>query len=189
MTKKGKVETARELVLRALFRTKKDTDKNSRLYWNTRWLLNLQHDRLTSTVRSQLFSVVKELLSQHSCENVLEVGCGAIVPLRDLGDATHLDFSLKALKRSKLDSFICADITKRIPVPDKTFDATFSSCCLMHVPDESIALACAELKRVTKKLIILNEGSDRDLAGYFGGLVCEQPFQVPQEAEMEVGLR
>ena len=180
MVEKSKLETIRELILRALFRTEADTDKNSSQYWNIRWRLRLQHDKLTSDIRSQLLSRVKESMDRNGCANILEVGCGAIVPLREISTATHLDFSLKALQHSGLDSFICADITKGIPVPDKTFDATFSSSCLIHIPDEHIEQACAEIRRVTKKVIILNEGSQRDLAQYFDGLICEQPFLTEQ---------
>ena len=177
MSEKGRMETIRELILQAVFRPKADTDKNSQRYWNTRWRLNLQHDRLTNDIRSRIRSEVEQSMVRHGCKNVLEVGCGKIVPLRELSNATHLDFSLKALKHSKLDSFIYADITNRIPVPDKTFDATFSSSCLIHIPNESIKQACVEISRVTKKVIILNEGNQRDLAQYFDGLICEQPFK------------
>jgi SAM-dependent methyltransferase len=166
----------REGLLRVLFRAKKDTDKDSAAYWNARWFLNIEHDRLPPDIQRQVVMTVRKLLRKHGCANVLEIGCGAHVPLRSLRHATHLDYSLVALRKSKLDSFIYADITKRIPVPDKTFDAVFSSCCLMHIPDESLPSACAEIERVTKKLVILNEGGDRNLSGYFEGLVCEQPF-------------
>ena len=173
---KSKLEIIRELILRCSFTTETDTDKNSPEYWNTRWRLKLQHDKLTTEIRSEILSKVRESMARNGCTSILEVGCGAIVPLRELSNATHLDFSLKALQHSGLDSFVYADITKRIPVPEKTFDATFSSSCMMHIPDERIERTCAEIRRVTKKLVILNEGNQRDLAQYFDGLICEQPF-------------
>jgi len=170
-------ESVRVALLRVMFRAKTDPDKNTRFYWNTRWFLNLKPDRYSAAARAEVVSVVKKLLRKHDCENVIEIGCGAHVPLRGIRSATHLDYSLVALKRSKLDSFICADVTNRIPVPDKTFDAAFSSGCLIHIPDESLPAACAEIERVTKKLVILNEGGDRELTKYFEGLACERPFR------------
>lgn len=168
--KLGKHGDLRTLMLRVLYRPEKDTEKNTPRYWNTRWTLNLQADR----AEIELLPCVKETVERNDCKTVLEVGCGAYVPLRKLPHCTHLDFSLNALKRSGLDSFIFADITKGIPVPDDTFDASFSSACLMHIPDELIAKACYEIARVTKRLIILNEGSARDLSKYFPDHVCEQ---------------
>jgi len=167
--KLGKHGDFRTLMLRALYRPAKDTEKNTSRYWNTRWTLALRADR----VEVELLPCVEEAMERNDCETVLEVGCGAHVPLRKLPRCTHLDFSMNALKRSGLDSFIFADITKGIPVPDNTFDASFSSACLMHIPDELIAKACYEIARVTKTLIILNEGKTRDLAKYFPDHICE----------------
>jgi SAM-dependent methyltransferase len=164
------------LLLRLLFRTPADTDKNSQSYWNTRWSLNLRGDGIDwrdSERRKKITTTAGQILEEHGCESVLEIGCGVYVPLRGIANATHLDFSMKALIKSRLDSFICADITKRIPVPDKTFDATYSGCCLMHIPDETLPLACAEIERVTKKVVILAEGGERDLKKHFKMPVVE----------------
>ena len=163
------------LALRLLRGSKKsDSEKNTYDYWNTRWSLKLREDNLDPKKREKIVWIVKNLMNKYDCESVLEVGCGADAPLRDLENAAHLDFSIKALKRSKLSSFIYADITKRIPVPAKTFDASFCSCCLMHLPDQALASACAEVSRVTKKVVILNEGDGRTWAAYFPSLSCQE---------------
>lgn len=161
----------RALLLRTLFGTKKDTDKQGQKYWNLRWAMKLKADQIDVSYFDKVASEVKAVLEQHDCGNVLEIGCGTTVPLRSLKCATHSDFSIEALIRANLPSFILADITKHIPVPDKTFDATFSHACLMHIPDDLLPNACAEIKRVTKKLIILHEGGpDRDLKSRFDGI-------------------
>lgn len=132
---------------------------DSKDYWNTRWTYKLSEDTISPERRAIISKRVHDLMSEHDCESVLEVGCGAH-PLLD--DGTHLDFSLRALELSGLSEFICADVTKCIPVPDKTFDCTFSSCTLMHLPtDIDVSLACFEIERVTKKLIVLNENDSR----------------------------
>ena len=165
------MDDVKAVMLRTLFRTKKDNDKHGQKYWNLRWAMKLRADQIEGSYFERVASEVKTILEEHDCANVLEIGCGTTVPLRSLKCATHSDFSIGALKRANLASFIFADITKHIPVPDKTFDATFSHACLMHIPDNLLPDACAELRRVTKKLIILHEGGpDRELKSYFDGL-------------------
>lgn len=164
------MDDIRAILLRILFGTKKDSDKNGQRYWNLRWAMKLKVDQIEPPFFERVASEVKIILEEHDCRDVLEIGCGANVPLRSLECATHLDFSFQALSRSKLPSFIFADITKRIPVPDKTFDACFSSACLMHISEDLLPNACAEIKRVTKKLIILNEAEGRNLGKRFDGL-------------------
>jgi len=169
------VEATRKLILRILFKAEKDTDKNSQDYWNTRWFLNLWHDRLTPELRETMVASVKELMARYDCETVLEIGCGASVPLRGVEGVAHLDYSTKALKRAGLTAYIYGDITKHIPVPDKAFDAAYSSNCLIHVSDDKIQSACDEIGRVTRRLVILNEGGTRNLESYFkGGLSVER---------------
>lgn len=169
LSRKG--EFLREYILRSIFRTQKDTDKDSKAYWNARWFINLKHDRILPESRAQLVYEVEKLMAQYDCMTILELGCGAEVPLRQMQHAAHLDYSLEALRRSRLDAFIYADVTKNIPLPDKSFDASFSSNLLLHIKDENVVKACAEISRVTKKLVILNESDKRDLEGEFVGLM------------------
>jgi len=149
---------------------KKNTDKNSSNYWDARWSLHLREDDRNPLAHKGFKERVSRVMNQYDCENVLEIGCGPNPPLIGLPNVTHLDFSFNALKESGLDSFIYADITKHIPVPDKTFDATFSCACLMHLSKESLPLACAEIQRVTKKVLITQEAEETDLKRYFDSI-------------------
>jgi SAM-dependent methyltransferase len=158
----------RSFAFRVMTRGYEDKDKNEKDYWNARWSSGLKEDVHIFEERKKLGDKVSEELTKNHCEVVLEIGCG---PHPYLKDAIHCDFSTTALKN--LDSYIYADITKHIPLPDKSVDAVFSCAVLMHMPDESVKLAAAELTRVTKKMILLHEGKDRDYKSFFSGIVCE----------------
>jgi ubiquinone/menaquinone biosynthesis C-methylase UbiE len=95
-------------------------------------------------------------MARHKCTNVLEIGCGR-GELRELPGYLGLDFSLAILRRSGLQDFLYADITHRIPLPDKVFDAVLSRYVLLHIPFDKIELAVKEMSRVAKKCVILYE--------------------------------
>ncbi len=92
---------------------------------------------------------VRKVMELNGCRNVLEIGCGQEA-LRGLPGWTGLDFS----RNIKAD--IYADITERIPLPDKTFDCVFSSGVLMHITPEKVKKAASEMARIGK-LVILDE--------------------------------
>lgn len=169
-----RIESTRKIVLRGIFRTKEDTDKSTQAYWNARWFLGLQHDKVSPELRALMVSKVENAMWRHGCETVLEVGCGAYAPLKGVQGVTHLDYSRKALQKSGLEAYIYADITRRIPVPDRTFDAAYCSNLLIHIRNVDLGAACHEIARVTRKIIILNESDKRDLEQYFGGLKVER---------------
>lgn len=120
---------------------------NERRYWGQRHA----HGRITRDpeYKALMEERIAKVMAEHGCKNVLEVGCGQI-PLSDLPNHTGLDFS------RNIECDIHADITKRIPLPDKCFDVVLSSKILMHIPSEKIEKACSEIGRVGK-LVILNE--------------------------------
>jgi len=90
------------------------------------------------------------------CNNVLEIGCGR-AEFRTLPNYTPLDFSKKVLNKYGLKGYVCADITSKIPLPDKTFDCAMTRYVLMHIPTGKIENAVKEISRVTKKAIITTE--------------------------------
>ena len=126
---------------------------DQRRYWDKRWGMRLIPGRTDYT---NTFAEVQRLMDAHECENILEIGCGRY-PLSALPGYMGLDFSIVALKDSGLRSYICADITDRIPLPDKSADAVYLGAVLLHVPYDKIARATAEIARVAKKCVILDE--------------------------------
>jgi len=122
-------------------------------YWDRRWSLRLIPGKSDYT---DLFVKVQKAMQTHGCANVLELGCGRY-PLSALPGHFAMDFSIEALRQSGLRSYICGDITERIPLPDKSVDAVYISAVLLHISPEKITQAVREVQRVAKKAIILNE--------------------------------
>jgi len=127
--------------------------RNPRRYWDIRWNLRLIPANVDYDM---LFQKALKAMQEHGCENVLEIGCGRY-PLKNLPGYMALDFSAVALQQSGLKSFICADITEKIPLPDKSVDAIYISAVLLHISHEKIGRAVSEVERVAKKVIMLNE--------------------------------
>ena len=97
-----------------------------------------------------------KLMEDYDCKSILEVGCGK-AKIRNLPGYCGLDFSIKALQRSGLKEFILADITKRIPLPDKTFDVVSCGYVLLHIHPDKIEKAIIEMCRVAKKMVLICE--------------------------------
>jgi ubiquinone/menaquinone biosynthesis C-methylase UbiE len=90
------------------------------------------------------------------CNNILEIGCGK-GEFRTLPNYTPLDFSKSVLNKYGLEGYVYADITNKIPLPDKTFDCAMTRYVLMHIPTDKIENAVKEISRVTKKAFITTE--------------------------------
>jgi len=120
---------------------------NEQRYWEWRYA----HGRIerNPNYRTEMEDKVRKVMLEKGCKNILEIGCGQEA-LSGLPGYCGLDFS------RNIPADIHADITKRIPLPDKTFDCVFSSGVLMHIPPENIEKAVAEMSRVGK-LVILDE--------------------------------
>lgn len=133
--------------------------KNPEAYWNTRWTLGLDAEKWTQETFQHEFTQITQLMEQYTCHNILEVGCGK-AHLRCLKGYIGLDYSLQALKKSEVNTFICADISDReLPIPDQSFDAVMTRFVLLHIPFEKIELAVNNICRIARKLIILKEPS------------------------------
>lgn len=120
-------------------------------YWDRRWALNLQQ---IPTDYTKIASRVHRIMQKHKCGSVLEIGCGKF-PLRTLPGYIGLDFSTVALADSGLREYIVADITERIPLPDRSVDAVYCGAVLLHIPPDKIGAAVAEIGRVASGCVIL----------------------------------
>ena len=130
---------------------------NAREYWNVRWRLGLQAEKWTRELIQKETKLIAELMRVHDCKCLLEVGCGA-GQLRSLKGYMGLDYSLNVMKKSKLPSFIYADITDpKLAIPTDSFDAVLTRFVLLHIPFQKIRFAVNNICRIAQKLIILRE--------------------------------
>ena len=106
------------------------------------------------------------------CNNALDVGCGfgRIAPFmidgKAVNEVTGIDISPKMLAyaeeylkdcptKDKI-KFECMS-AKSLKFPNNTFDLVFSNECLMHLPYSKVILAIREMRRVSKKYVVLVE--------------------------------
>jgi len=135
-------ERARKVLLRRVV-----GNRNEQRYWEWRYA----HGRIQRNplYRTEMEAKVREVMLEHGCKNILEIGRG-VEALTGLPGYCGLDFA------RNIPADIYADITKRIPLPDKCFDATFTSGVLQHIRPEKVQKATSEMARVAK-LVILDE--------------------------------
>ncbi len=114
---------------------------------------------------AQARSVVSEIKLTKP-KKVLECGCGTgriLKMLENNGFELYgVDFSktMLATARRKISPktvLVQADYTKKIPFPNNSFDTVYTCASLLHVPTKSIRGACKEIKRVSRKYIVLSE--------------------------------
>jgi len=129
---------------------------NSRRYWNLRWRMGYDVEKGLEIYRKPWETQIAQLMREHKCESILDVGCGKAW-LRNLPGYLGSDISLEVLQQNRLTSFLVADATEKLPLPSKSFDASVSCCFLMHQPLGKVLVATSEMKRVTKKLVVLKE--------------------------------
>ncbi len=121
--------------------------RNEQNYWEQRYA----HGRIVRNpnYRTEMEQKVYRVMVANGCKNVLEIGRG-VEALTGLPGYCGLDFS------RNIPADIHADITVKIPLPDKTFDCVFSSGVLMHITPEKVKKAASEMARIGK-LVILDE--------------------------------
>lgn len=142
--------------------------KKPQKYWDTRWGLGLKRER-SEDVRLE-FDFINNLIEQYGCQNILEIGCGGKKSsFHNLKGYMGFDFSLRALKKSGLKTFIYGDICDpNLPIPDKSFDAVMTRAVLMHISFSQINFAVDNICRIATKLIILREAvSDTPIQTHF----------------------
>jgi SAM-dependent methyltransferase len=127
-------------------------------YWDTRWGIELNRtDRsIDPATFRDAFKITLDIMKKLDCNNILEIGCGK-GEFRTLPNYTPLDFSKSVLNKYGLEGYVYADITNKIPLPDKTFDCAMTRYVLMHIPTDKIENAVKEISRVTKKAFITTE--------------------------------
>lgn len=109
---------------------------------------------------------------------VLDVGCrdGRITNvLSSKYDVIGLDLGLESLKKVQKNK-ICASI-ENLPFPDKTFDLVICTEVLEHLPSTVLRKGIEELKRVTKRFILVSVPFMESLAkGYVLCLDCGKVY-------------
>lgn len=129
---------------------------NSKRYWNLRWRLGYDVEKGLQKYREHWESQIAKLMQEQNCESILDFGCGKAW-LRNLPGYLGSDVSLEVFRQNRLTSFLVADAAQKLPLPSKSFDVSTSFCFLMHQPPEKVLVAVSEMKRITKKLIVLKE--------------------------------
>jgi SAM-dependent methyltransferase len=127
-----------------------------------------------SSVSGDLLPERVELLDRYVVgRTVLDAGCGGGAFVDYLArkgfDATGVDkhavFLGVAEERGFKGRFLQADLTDRLPFPDRSFDTTICFDVLEHVADDSAAVR--ELARVTRRrLLVTVPQEDRWMPGY-----------------------
>lgn len=127
-------------------------------YWETRWRIYPESlSKEAYQVRNAHdFKVLSLIMKKHGCNSILDVGCGEAF-LRSLKGYVGMDFSIGALKRTGLKTFIYGDIADGIAVQPKSFDAVMTRFVLYHMPFDKIEKTVQNIKNIAKKLIILIE--------------------------------
>ena len=147
MTEMAKPEKVRFAGIRKFLLRRIVGYNNEQRYWESRWAWG--KIPRNPNYRVNMEAKVRRIMEQNNCKNILEIGCGH-ERLDGLPNWTGLDFS------RNIECDIRADITVKIPLPDKCFDAVFTSGVLQHIRPEKAQKAASEMARVAK-LVILDE--------------------------------
>jgi|GEM_PF-3126289 len=102
-------------------------------------------------------------------ERVLEAGCGDGINLARINyPVDGFDLSPERASRAQTHTegiTFTADI-RSIPVEDKAYDLIYSCHCLEQVPPSTIGAALAEMRRVAKRVVLVEP--IHELQNYFG---------------------
>ena len=102
-------------------------------------------------------------LIPNDVETILDAGCGngAISNFLKGYKIIGIDISFKALKFFKHNKVL--GNLANLPFKDKSFDLVICSDTLEHIPEKDFNKVISELKRVTKKYILIISPNDEDL--------------------------
>lgn len=134
---------------------------NAQFYENHDW----------STIDNKSISLkIKHILafSPKDVNSIIDIGCGNGIitnALQETFDVTGVDRSHKALENLKTKKILAS--AESIPVDDNSFEIVLSSELLEHLEDEIFYKAIDEMKRISKKYILLSvpnrENLDKNL--------------------------
>ncbi len=122
---------------------------NKKIYGEKAWT-NLTHNILAPKI-----SFLKEIIPDE-VRSIIDVGCGNGVITNELAshyDVIGIDRSSEALANVKTQKIEAS--CDHIPLPDASADLVFSSELLEHLDDEVYANTVSEIKRLTKKYILI----------------------------------
>ena len=106
------------------------------------------------------------LLGQYPVQRVLEVGCNTganlqwIAPRLAPGDTYGVDVNRTALERARARFPDVNTLVARatdLPFRDRWFDLSFTTGVLIHLPEDSVAQAMAEIVRVSRRYVLCGE--------------------------------
>jgi len=108
--------------------------------------------------------ILLEALKEEKFKSILEIGCGYGKNLLEI-QINYPDAKIEGCDYEEFYTgfpFKIADITKRLPYENKEFDIVFTFACLLYVEGKDINHAIGELKRVGKKIILIEIHSDSE---------------------------
>ncbi|MBI4511831.1 MAG: methyltransferase domain-containing protein [Deltaproteobacteria bacterium] len=120
----------------------------------------------------------KEVLSEHPCQRILEVGCnlGAnlrwIATLMPTSGVFGVDVNESALSRLRTEvPTVNANwsIGRDLPFRDRYFDMVFTTGVLIHQPPTTLPLVMAEIVRCSRRYVLCGE--------YYADTLTEVPYR------------
>ena len=117
---------------------------------------------------------VKKNISLLKNTTLLDIGCGNgffTYYFAKICQVTGLDFSKKILEINPHNKLVYGD-AENLPFPDQSFDITFCSSLLHHLNNPKKAMQ--EMKRVSKKYIIISEPNRNNPLVFFFSLIKKE---------------
>ncbi len=127
------------------------------VYWDAMNAYRLPGDPVVGAFARPKLRFVQQHLPLTSEQRVLDVGCGNGTfqhYLSELAPTVGVDYSQNMLEMNRQPWKLRGTVFA-LPFPDHSFDVVFESCLLHHVEDPFAALA--ELRRVSRRFVVLNE--------------------------------
>jgi SAM-dependent methyltransferase len=132
-----------------------------------------QHPVIKAFVQPKIAFIQKQILNDQPDKHLslLDIGCGNgffTYYLERSFRVVALDFSILMLKKNPLKNKICGSAVE-LPFQDKSFDVLFCSNLLHHIDDPDTVVS--EMKRVSRKYIVLSEPNRNNPLMFFFGLL------------------